>query len=495
MDAQYSSTWGKVKHVLNKYSKFIGSSIMISVAYIDPGNYATGTTAGATNKYSLLFIVLVANIIAIFLQSICIKLGSVTGFDLARCCREYLPKKVNWVLWFFAECAIIATDIAEVIGTAIALNILLKIPLPAGVVITIVDVLFVLMAYKSDTASVKFLRYFELFVGLLVIGVTVCFAIELSKLPIQPGEVKEILRGYAPSRQMIEGPGITVAASIMGATVMIHSLFLGSGIVQPRLREYDAKHGYINLNQLEEKNQADEFFYNQYKPSLESIRYSLKFFIIELIVTLCTFALFINSSILVIAGNTLFGTDEAVDADLYTIHKLLSENLAPVVGTIFMLALLFSGQSAGIVCTIAGQIVSEGHINWTVKPWLRRLITRGISIIPVLGISIGIGRGGLNLALNVSQLIISLLLPILTLPLIYFTSSKKIMQIAIPKNRVLEDVTTVCSTEGTSEENEEEYAYFHNSWLTMIVLIAIWLFVSVINVYAIYDLSKNGFMN
>lgn len=240
----------KLKHIIKKYAKFCGPGLMVSVAYMDPGNYATGVTAGALNGYSLLFIVLISNIIAIFLQSLCIKLGSVTGYDLARCSREYLPRWLNVILWFLAESAIVATDVAEVIGSAIALNILLKIPLPAGVVITITDVLFVLMAYRNDTSSTRFVRYFEYVVGALVLAVVICFSIELGNIPTSKETVRQIFRGFAPSREMVEGSGLTIATSIIGATVMIHSLFLGSGLVQPRLREYDKEHGNIKMEEL-----------------------------------------------------------------------------------------------------------------------------------------------------------------------------------------------------------------------------------------------------
>lgn len=474
----------KVIRIFKKYASFVGPGIMVSVAYMDPGNYATGITAGASNRYSLLSIVLLSTIIAIFLQVLCIRLGSVTGYDLARCSREYLPKWLNYILWFLAECAIIATDVAEVIGSAIALNILIKVPLPAGVVLTITDVLFVLAAYRADTSSVKFLRYFEFFVAALVVGVTTCFAVELSKLSLDHSEVRDIFRGYVPSKEIFQNSGIAISASIIGATVMIHSLFLGSGIVQPRLREYDVKNGYVNLETLKDKEvEEDEYFYKDYKPSYDSIKYSLKYSITELIVTLLTFAIFVNSAILIISGATLYGTEEAIGADLYVIHDLLSSTIAPVVGTIFMLALLFSGQSAGIVCTIAGQIVSEGHIEWTLKPWLRRVITRSISIIPCFAISIGIGKGGLNTALNVSQLIISLLLPFLTAPLIYFTCQKSIMKVEVPSHQQHEKAVEI---------DGKKYLYMQNHWLITVVACLIWLLVSIINIYAIVDLAMNG---
>lgn len=479
--------WGIAK----KYASFIGPGLMVSVAYMDPGNYATGVTAGASNRFSLLFMTLMSSIIAVFLQSLCIKLGTVTGHDLARCSREHLPKKLNYVLWFLAECAIIATDVAEVIGSAIALNILLRVPLPAGVCITIVDVLVVLAAYKADSPLAHFVRYFEYAVGVLVFGVVICFIAVLAYLPSGSAPVGQVLRGYAPSKEMFEDNGLTIATSIIGATVMIHSLFLGSGLVQPRLREYDVQNGYTPLattattNSENEKNEAAvlEYFYNSYIPSYHAIKYCLRYSIIELVVTLMTFALFVNSAILILAGATLYGTPEAVDADLYSIHHLLQKTLSPVVGTLFMVALLFSGQSAGIVCTIAGQIVSEGHLNWTVKPWIRRLCTRGISIVPCLIISLCIGKSALNAALNISQVIISILLPPLTAPLIYFTCNKKIMRVVKPVEE---------SNQGDNSSDEPEYWQMENSWVTTIVVVGIWLFISVLNVYAIVQMAMNG---
>ena len=217
------------KNILSKYLKFIGPGIMVAVAYIDPGNYSTAVSAGASNEFSLLCIILLSNFIAIFLQCLCIKLGSVTGKDLSRNCHEHLPRWLNYTIYFFAECAIIATDVAEVIGTAIALNILIKVPLPAGVVITIVDVLTVMIAYKPGASSMRFVRYFEMGVALLVIGVCICFAIELAYIP-KDTSARHVFRGFVPSSQMFDHNGMYTAISILGATVMPHSLFLGSDV-------------------------------------------------------------------------------------------------------------------------------------------------------------------------------------------------------------------------------------------------------------------------
>lgn len=514
IDSKFSRVVKVSRRALTTYASFIGPGLLVSVAYMDPGNYATGITAGASNKYSLLFIVLLADIIAIFLQVLCIKLGCVTGYDLARCCREYLPKKLNWALWILAECAIISTDVAEVIGSATALNILLKIPLPAGVVITVVDVIFVLTAYRTDTSLLKFVKIFEYAVGCLVMVVVICFAVELSQITANVGQV---FRGFVPSKEMFDGNGMTVATSVIGSTVMIHSLFLGSGLVQPRMRDYDVKHGYVNLYEIakeeQEKKQAQvevgaeeispvvssessqnniaptyeqeaKFFRTKYKPSYKSICYCLKYSKIELIVTLATIALFVNAAIVIIAGATLYGTSEAMNADLYTIHNLLSKSLSPVVGTIFMVALLSSGQSAGVVCTIAGQMVGEGHINWTLKPWMRRILTRAISIIPCLTISVFIGKNGLGVALNISQIIISILLPPLTAPLIYFTCCKKIMKVELGDEDEVEGIEDA--------DSGKRYKYMTNSWITTIIVVIIWLLVAILNVYAIYQMAVSG---
>lgn len=454
---------------------------MVSVAYMDPGNYATGVTAGASNRFSLLFITLMSSVMAVFLQALCIKLGTVTGYDLARCSREYLPKRLNYILWFLAECAIVATDVAEVLGSAIALNILLHIPLPAGIAITCVDVLVVLAAYRLDTPLAHFVRYFEYAVAVLVLGVVVCFCVALAHLPHGAAPVAQVLRGFAPSKEMVDGHGLTIATSVIGATVMVHSLFLGLGLVQPRLREYDVSNGYVALpghEEIDEKESVLDFFYNSYTPSYHAIKYCLRYSITELVVNLMSFALFVNSAILILAGATLYGTPEAVDADLYSIYDLLVKTVAPSVGTLFMVALLLSGQSAGIVCTIAGQMVSEGYLKWTVRPWVRRLATRCISIIPCLAISLFIGKLALGTALNVSQIVISLLLPVLTAPLIYFTSSKQIMRVKKPAD--------------PDHPEHTEYWQMENSWLTTAVAVAIWMFISVLNVYAIVQMARDG---
>ncbi|KAI9825466.1 MAG: hypothetical protein M1832_001196 [Thelocarpon impressellum] len=446
-----ASFFGRTVKVLTKYASFIGPGFMVAVAYIDPGNYATDVAAGSAFKFKLLFIILMSNLFAIFLQSLCVKLGTVTGLNLAENCRAHLPRWLNYTLYVFAESAIIATDIAEVIGSAIALNLLLKIPLVAGCALTIVDVLIILIWY-NPSGSMRRLRAFEFFVMALVLGVVVCFCIQLSL--IENTGVGEVLKGYLPSSAVVESEGLYLSCGILGATVMPHSLYLGSGIVQARLRDFDTKSGLPT-------NESDEF--PPWRPSLAAIRSCMNYSIVELAISLFTFALFVNSAILITAGASLSGDDLAQEADLFGIYDLLSKSIAPAAGTIFALALLLSGTSAGIVCTIAGQMVSEGALNWTIAPWMRRLITRAISITPAIIIAGAVGKDGLSAALTGSQVALSVILPFVSAPLIYFTCRNRYM--------------TVSTSDG-----EGQAVQMRNNWFTAILAVLIWLVIVVMNV-------------
>lgn len=422
----------KIYRIFVKYLKFVGPGILLSSSFCDPGNYITGTAAGAMYEYKLLFAILLSNFFAVFLQILCTKLGCVTGLDLAQNCRQHLPHWLNITVYIMAEIAIIATDLAEVVGTAIALNILFHIPLSAGVILTIVDVLVVLMAYKPN-GEMKIVRYFEYLVSALVMIVVVCFAIELGS--IAPSNTADIFRGFLPSKELFETQGLYLFCGILGATVMPHSLYLGSGIVQPRLRDYDQKHGYF-ASPKPGNDEVDEIAMLKYRPSIHAINCSLKYTIVELVVSLFTVALFVNSAILIVAGATLANTPEAADADLYSIYDMLHTLLSPLAGTVFALALLFSGQSSGVVCTLAGQIVSEGFLHWSFQPWVRRLITRSLSVFPCFIATLFVGRKGLAMVLTASQVVLSLLLPFVSAPLLYFTAKKSIMSVSMNPTRV-----------------------------------------------------------
>ena len=457
--------------MLKKYMKFIGPGLMVSVAYMDPGNYSTAVAAGAAYKYNLLFLIFLLNCLAIFLQILSAKLGAVTGLDLAANCRANLPFKINIIVYILAEIAIIATDLAEVVGTAIALNIIFGLPLFFGVIVTVVDVLIVLMAYRPK-GPLLFIRIFESFVSVLVGATVVCFAIELYAVSHDSGinfSVKEVFLGFLPNEKVVDmkeregGNGLFLSLAILGATVMPHSLYLGSGLVQARLKDFDIKHGHYIPNEMHEEtpeqeqndsldasvHKDDEDEDDDYRPSIHAIDDTMSYTIMELVVSLFTVALFVNAAILIVAGSTLnpqnkrddhdddSDTDDDDDhkkyqnADLFTIYHLLSTHLSPTAGFVFALALLCSGQSAGVVCTLAGQMVLEGFLLWSLPPVTRRLITRGLAIVPCLVVVTMAGREGLSYVLNVSQVVLSVLLPAVTAPLIIFTCSKEIMRVPI----------------------------------------------------------------
>ncbi|ORY80366.1 Nramp family manganese ion transporter [Protomyces lactucae-debilis] len=459
--------------ILRKYVTFIGPGFIIAVSYIDPGNYSTDVAAGALFEYKMLFVLFLTNLFAIFLQSLSCKLGCVTGLNLPELCRQQFPLWANIILYVIFEAAILATDLAEVIGTAIALNILFKIPLVAGVAITMIDVLIVLFAWRPD-GSMRATRYFELGVAILVVMVIACFIALLIR--IDTIVATDVLKGYLPNSTAFSKSGIYTSLSIMGAVVMPHSLILGTGLAQPRMRAYDIRHGYIS----KEVRISDMPDSEKYKPTLAAVRSVLPYSIVELSLSLITFALFVNSAILIVAGSTLFNVDGAADADLFGIHDLLSSKLSPVAGTLFAIALLASGQSAGVVTTMAGQLVSEGFFNWTMRPWLRRLITRSIAILPCILVAGLVGRSGLAIVLNASQVVLSILLPFITFPIIWFTGKSAIMRV------------NVVSLPRRSEEVQAdvERKDMSNSKLTQLLGWGIWLTITGLNCYLIILLAR-----
>ncbi|KAI1129350.1 natural resistance-associated macrophage protein-domain-containing protein [Nemania abortiva] len=479
-------------HFILNFGKFVGPGFLVAVAYIDPGNYSTGISAGASFRFRLLFITLLSNLFAVFLQCLAVKLGTVTGMNLAEACRAFLPRWLNYFLYFLAEAAIIATDIAEVIGTAIALNLLIPaIPLVAGCALSIADVFIILFFYRP-AGPMNGLRIFEIFVMLLVLTVVVCFGIQLSLIKdTNPGEV---FLGYLPNNVITKSEGLYQACGILGATVMPHSLYLGSGVVQSRLRDYDQKKGLLPEDSagytVEDPKSGLKTYY---LPSLSAIKYSLKYSYAEVAITLATFALFVNSAILIVAGASLYGNSAVEDADIFSIHDLLAASISPFAGVIFALALLFSGVSAGIVCTIAGQMVCEGALRWTIQPWLRRLITRSIAITPSIIIAGATGRNLLNDALNGTQVVLSIVLPFVSAPLIWFTCFNKYMVVQSGPSRVRIEGSEESTTSATdlsvhgSDDKEvgpatPEVIKMGNPWYICVLAVVIWLLIVILNV-------------
>ncbi|RNJ55908.1 hypothetical protein D7B24_007904 [Verticillium nonalfalfae] len=367
----------------------------------------------------------------------------------------------------------------KVIGFAIALNLLIPaVPLVVGCAISILDV-FVTLYFYNPQGSMKGLRIFECFIACLVLSVVVCFCIQLSMIKETP--VGDIFKGYLPSKAIIQRKGLYQACGILGATVMPHSLYLGSGIVQPRLREFDAKNGLLSISASTAQQDGEDVDKSRYVPSLKAIRHAMTMSSFELGIALFTFALFVNSAILIVAGDSLYGAPNASDADIFSIHELLSQSISTAAGTMFALALLLSGVSAGIVCTIAGQMVCEGALNWKMRPWLRRLVTRSISITPSVIIAGAVGRQGISAALNASQVVLSVVLPFLTAPLIYFTGCGKFMTVQVDSMRD-EGEHAGGVRDVAAGERSIITVQLANSWYTTVIAVLVWIAIASMNV-------------
>src|ERR1051325_4808344 len=371
-----------------KLLAFAGPGFLVAVGYMDPGNWATDLAGGSKYNYSLLAVIMMSNLMAILLQSLSLKLGIATGRDLAQACRDHFSKPVSFFLWVICEIAIAACDLAEVIGSAIALNLLFGLPLLAGVCITSLDVLFVLFLQN------KGFRYIEALVITLIIVIGGCFLWEL--VASRP-DLVGIAKGFIPSPQIISDPGMLyIAIGILGATVMPHNLYLHSSIVQTR----------------------------RYELNSAGKREAIKFATIDSTLALM-FALFINAAILIVSAATFYTRGRNDVAEIQDAYKLLSPLLGVTgASTLFALALLASGQNSTLTGTLAGQIVMEGFLNIRIRPWLRRLITRLIAIVPAAATAIFFGEHGTAQLLILSQVILSLQLSFAVFPLVRFTSDR-----------------------------------------------------------------------
>ena len=376
---------------LVKLLAFAGPGFLVAVGYMDPGNWATDLAGGSRYEYTLLSVIMASNLMAVLLQALAIKLGIVTGRDLAQACREYFSRPVAIGLWLLAEVAIAACDLAEVIGSAIALNLLFHIPLLLGVCITALDVLLILFLQQRG------FRFLEALVIALIATVGICFGLEII---FSRPDVVGILRGFIPSPRIVRDPGMLyIAVGILGATVMPHNLYLHSAIVQSR----------------------------DFERTPEGKREAVRFSVIDSTIAL-TFALLVNAAILVVSAATFFRNGYNSVAEIQDAYKLLS----PVLGvtgasTLFALALLASGQNSTLTGTLAGQVVMEGFLNIRVRPWLRRLITRGLAIIPAIIVTAFWGERGTADLLIFSQVILSIQLSFAVFPLVMFTSDRRKM--------------------------------------------------------------------
>jgi manganese transport protein len=370
---------------------FAGPGYMVAVGYMDPGNWATDLAGGSRFGYTLLSVILLSNLMAILLQALALKLGIATGRDLAQACRDHYSRPVSFVLWVLCEIAIAACDLAEVIGSAIALNLLFGIPLLWGVCLTAFDVLLILLLQN------KGFRWLEAFVIALVITIGVCFAIEL--FMAKPA-IAAIVGGLLPTTEIVTNPlMLYIAIGILGATVMPHNLYLHSSIVQTR----------------------------KVLPDDKSKREAIRFATLDSTVALL-FAFFINAAILILAAATFHNSGHQEVADIGDAYRLLTPLLGTTIAsTLFAVALLASGQNSTITGTLAGQIVMEGFLNIRLPAWLRRLITRLIAIIPAVIVTAMYGERGAGGLLILSQVILSLQLSFAVVPLVYFTSQRRKM--------------------------------------------------------------------
>jgi manganese transport protein len=371
-----------------KLLAFAGPGYLVAVGYMDPGNWATDLAGGARYGYTLLSVILLSNLMAILLQALAVRLGIASGRDLAQACRDHYSRPVTIFLWILCEIAIAACDLAEVIGAAIALNLLFGLPLIWGVCLTALDVLIVLFLQHRG------FRYVEALVVGLILMIAGCFAIELW---LAKPVMTEVAAGFIPTTGVLgDAAMLYIAIGILGATVMPHNLYLHSSIVQTR----------------------------RYADTAASKAEAIHFASIDSGVALM-FALFINAAILVMAAATFHGSGNENVADIGDAYKLLTPLLGTTAASVlFAVALLFSGQNATLTGTLAGQIVMEGFVNIRLRPWLRRLITRLMAIIPAIIVVVLYGERGTGALLIASQVVLSLQLPFAVFPLVLFTSDR-----------------------------------------------------------------------
>ena len=374
-----------------KLLAFLGPGYLVAVGYMDPGNWATSLAGGSKFGYSLLTIALLSNLMAILLQALCARLGIGAGRDLAQACRDAFPRAVSWPLWVLAEIAICATDLAEVIGTAIGLNLLFGIPLEIGVIITALDVFLILWMQNMG------FRWIEAFIVTLLGVISVCFAIQIAMADPDWGAV---IRGFAPTTDVVTNPDMLyLAIGIIGATVMPHNLYLHSGVVQTR----------------------------RFGEGVEDKREAIKLATLDSTIALM-FALLINASILILAAATFNKVGRTDVAELDQAHAFLAPLLGSAIApTLFGIALLCCGMNSTVTATLSGQIVMEGFIDIRLPPWARRLTTRVIAIVPAAIVTIWFGEGGTAKLLILSQVVLGLALPFSIVPLVMFTADRRKM--------------------------------------------------------------------
>jgi len=437
---------------------FIGPAYLVSVGYMDPGNWATDIAGGSKFGYQLIWVLLMSNLIALLLQSLSARLGIVRGLDLAQASRNTYPKWVNFPLFILAQTAIIACDLAEIIGMAIGLNLLFKLPLIWGVSITIFDTVLLLFLLN------KGMRKMEAFIVSMVFIVGVSFLIEM--FIVEPS-LKEIARGFEPS--LLSGDALYIAIGIIGATVMPHNLYLHSSLVQTRKFDRDSK----------------------------GIKEAIKFNFIDTTIAL-NLAFFVNAAILILAAAAFFKNGLHEVAEIQDAHRLLSNIFGSVAPALFAIALIAAGQSSTVTGTLAGQIIMEGHLNLRIQPWLRRLITRLLAITPAFCTILFFGEDALGGLLILSQVVLSLQLGFAVIPLIHLTSDQKEMKEFTIKTWVkvlawLSAVTIVSLNIKLVIEEITGWMQTANGWYIYVIVIPIAILIGLLLLFIfVYPLLKKA---
>ncbi|KAF8645422.1 hypothetical protein AX16_007825 [Volvariella volvacea WC 439] len=524
--------------------KHTGVGIVCAVAYFDPGNWGVDLQAGSQFGYRLLFVVLLAGLFAVFLQVLASRLGCVTGVDLATHCRLLLynrpkhTKLYRWLglypLYVLAEVAIIATDLAELLGSAIALCMLFpKLELWHGVLLTAVDV-FIILA-MGDPLRGKPVRTFEILIAGMVLAVLICMAIIISRVDVNWAKAFE---GYVPSKYIFKSGGLYTSVGILGATVMPHSLFLGSALATQDRIDYESMVSPKTDNDPTESERssvatapprvermkawamdAKDSVIKQFRappPSdystratrhcdrenrpLAFVKAHIYHGTADVMFSLLGFAVLINSLILILASAVFYygsgSTGDSDPASLFDAYDLIRDLVGQGAATLFAIALLSAGQSSSIIATVAGQAVSEGFLQWRVSPIVRRLLTRLLAIIPSMTVALAVGRDGVDTLLVASQVVLSIVLPFITFPLLWCTSSKAIMSVKVPESNQ-RALTTGGSNLDISEAQLEanpttRYEDFSNGKIAIAIGILIWLVVVAANMYVIIDLAMNA---
>ena len=479
-------SFASYKKYISDIINLVGPGVIVSVSQIDNGNIAASTTSGALFQYNPLFIVVLSNVFALIFQMLSCKLGVVTGKDLCRLCKEKFHPKIANLIFVLIELSIISGDLSQLIGSAAAMNILFKIPTNIGLILTIVDCFLVLIFYNNN--SLKGVRIFEVLVTILVFATMALFGMEL--LQIHISDKMQVWKGLIPQISDYKNSTFLYSqASIIGSNVMPINLIIGSYVNQVRLRNFDLlRFGNYIPN----------------KPTLHAVKKTLNGSLIELTIALLAAGIFVNGAIVILSGTLFYNNPGAVDADLKGIYTMFCDLVSDFAGTIFAIAILFAGQSASWVGVAASEIVLLGFLDLTVDPWISKIFTRLLALVPCLIVSVFFGDKGINTVLNFSQVLLSLILPFVAVPLIIFTSDREIMK--VDKMHELEveqgqeqDGSVVNEGENTRLLNRDghtpdkdfangEGIYFENSKLLNIVSWSVCILITCLNTFMIISM-------